>query len=84
LDALEDNDLSQNTIVMITSDHGLHVGSKGLVNKSTLWNDAKESLFCSFQIRKTFLFKAIEEKKFRKYSSRKTYLVCNQLYQIVT
>lgn len=40
LEALEENGLSDNTIVIITSDHGLHLGSKGLLNKSTLWNDA--------------------------------------------
>jgi arylsulfatase A-like enzyme len=40
LDALEEHGLSENTIVILTSDHGFHLGSKGLVAKSTLWNDA--------------------------------------------
>jgi len=40
LQSLENNGLSENTIVILTSDHGFHLGSKGLVKKSTLWNDA--------------------------------------------
>lgn len=45
LDALEVNGLSENTIVILTSDHGFHLGSKGLVAKSTLWNDASSIPF---------------------------------------
>jgi arylsulfatase A-like enzyme len=40
LAGLEENGLTENTIVILTSDHGFHLGSKGLVEKSTLWNDA--------------------------------------------
>lgn len=40
LASLEENGLAENTIVILTSDHGFHLGSKGLVEKSTLWNDA--------------------------------------------
>jgi arylsulfatase A-like enzyme len=38
--ALEEWGLSDNTIVIFTSDHGFHLGSKGLVEKATMWNDA--------------------------------------------
>jgi len=40
MEALEANGLAENTIVIFTSDHGFHLGSKGMVEKSTLWNDA--------------------------------------------
>ncbi|HKK38679.1 MAG TPA: sulfatase-like hydrolase/transferase [Cryomorphaceae bacterium] len=40
LTALENSDYSDNTIIVFTSDHGFHLGSKGLVEKSTMWNDA--------------------------------------------
>ncbi|MCZ4407791.1 sulfatase-like hydrolase/transferase [Cryomorphaceae bacterium 1068] len=40
IEALEINGFSENTIVILTSDHGFHLGSKGLLAKSTLWNDA--------------------------------------------
>lgn len=40
LDILEENGLAENTIVIFTSDHGFHLGSKNSVAKSTLWNDA--------------------------------------------
>ncbi len=35
LDALEANDLRDSTIIIFTSDHGLHVGERGLVGKAT-------------------------------------------------
>jgi arylsulfatase A-like enzyme len=40
LTALEQTELDDNTIIIFTSDHGFHLGSKGLVEKATLWNDA--------------------------------------------
>ncbi|MCH2214765.1 MAG: sulfatase-like hydrolase/transferase [Flavobacteriales bacterium] len=40
MDALEENNLAENTIVIYTSDHGFHLGSKNKVTKSTMWNDA--------------------------------------------
>ncbi len=40
LESLENNGLADNTIVILTSDHGFHLGSKGMVKKTTMWNDA--------------------------------------------
>ncbi|MGB6036470.1 MAG: sulfatase-like hydrolase/transferase, partial [Cryomorphaceae bacterium] len=40
LQILDDTGLAENTIVIFTSDHGFHLGSKNLVAKSTMWNDA--------------------------------------------
>jgi arylsulfatase A-like enzyme len=37
LDALEDNGLADNTIVVLWSDHGWHLGEKGITGKNTLW-----------------------------------------------
>ncbi len=40
LDALESNGLSQNTIVLFTSDHGYHMGEHGHWQKTTLFENA--------------------------------------------
>lgn len=40
LQSLKNNGLEDNTIVILTSDHGVHLGSKGMVRKYTMWNDA--------------------------------------------
>ncbi|MCC5938176.1 MAG: sulfatase [Lunatimonas sp.] len=37
LDALEKQGLSDNTIVVLWSDHGFHLGEKGITGKNTLW-----------------------------------------------
>jgi arylsulfatase A-like enzyme len=37
LSALQSSRLADNTIVVLWSDHGWHLGEKGLVGKSTLW-----------------------------------------------
>jgi arylsulfatase A-like enzyme len=38
LDALEANGLAANTIVVLLSDHGWHLGEKGISGKNTLWD----------------------------------------------
>jgi choline-sulfatase len=37
LDALESAKLTDNTIVVLWSDHGFHLGEKGITGKNTLW-----------------------------------------------
>ncbi|MFC4873290.1 sulfatase [Negadavirga shengliensis] len=37
LDALEQSGLENNTIVVLWSDHGFHLGEKGITGKNTLW-----------------------------------------------
>ncbi|MDN3690435.1 sulfatase [Cyclobacterium jeungdonense] len=37
LDALERNGLEDNTIIVLWSDHGYHLGEKGITGKNTLW-----------------------------------------------
>jgi choline-sulfatase len=37
LDALEERGLSNNTIIILWSDHGWHLGEKGISGKNTLW-----------------------------------------------
>lgn len=37
LDALDANQLTDNTIVVLWSDHGWHLGEKGITGKNTLW-----------------------------------------------
>lgn len=37
LDALDENGLSENTIVVLWSDHGYHLGEKQITGKNTLW-----------------------------------------------
>jgi choline-sulfatase len=37
LDALEESGLTDNTIVVLWSDHGYHLGEKGITGKNTLW-----------------------------------------------
>ncbi|MDF1740702.1 MAG: sulfatase [Verrucomicrobiales bacterium] len=39
LDALEANGLKDNTIVVLWSDHGWHIGEKEITGKNTLWDD---------------------------------------------
>jgi arylsulfatase A-like enzyme len=38
LDALEENGLTENTIVVLWSDHGYHLGEKAISGKNTLWD----------------------------------------------
>ena len=40
LDALKENGLEDNTIVVLWSDHGWHLGEKGITGKNTLWDDS--------------------------------------------
>ncbi len=40
LDALEASGQSENTIVIVTSDHGFHIGEKGWLQKNTLWEES--------------------------------------------
>jgi hypothetical protein len=37
LDALDESGLADNTIVVLWSDHGYHLGEKGITGKNTLW-----------------------------------------------
>jgi choline-sulfatase len=37
LDALDRSDVADNTIVVVFSDHGWHLGEKGITGKNTLW-----------------------------------------------
>lgn len=39
LDSLEANGLKDNTIVVLWSDHGWHIGEKEITGKNTLWDD---------------------------------------------
>ncbi|MEM7144640.1 MAG: sulfatase [Verrucomicrobiota bacterium] len=39
LKALKDNKLDKNTIVVLWSDHGWHLGEKEITGKNTLWDD---------------------------------------------
>ena len=43
LDALDESPHAKNTIVVLWSDHGWHLGEKGHWHKSTLWEEARES-----------------------------------------
>jgi arylsulfatase A-like enzyme len=45
LKALKDNGLEDNTIVVLLSDYGFHLGEKEHWQKSTLWEEATNSLF---------------------------------------
>jgi choline-sulfatase len=38
LDALESSGLAENTLVVVWSDHGWHLGEKGVTGKNTLWD----------------------------------------------
>ncbi len=38
LDALKENGLEENTIVVVWGDHGWHLGEKGITGKNTLWD----------------------------------------------
>ncbi|MCC5930854.1 MAG: sulfatase [Cyclobacteriaceae bacterium] len=40
LDALEKNGLSENTIVVLLSDHGYHLGTKDISGKNSLWYES--------------------------------------------
>ena len=39
LSALKRNGLQENTIIVLWSDHGWHVGEKGISGKNSLWDD---------------------------------------------
>ena len=39
LSALKDNGFDENTIIVLWSDHGWHIGEKGITGKNTLWDD---------------------------------------------
>jgi choline-sulfatase len=39
LKSLKENGLEENTIVVLWSDHGWHLGEKGITGKNTLWED---------------------------------------------
>jgi len=40
LDALETSGLQDNTLIVLWSDHGFHLGEKQITGKNTLWDDA--------------------------------------------
>jgi arylsulfatase A-like enzyme len=40
VDAVDQNGLSENTIIIVTSDHGWDMGQKGYIFKNTLWEDS--------------------------------------------
>ena len=40
LKALEENNLDKNTIVVLTSDHGFHMGEKDYLYKNSLWEES--------------------------------------------
>lgn len=40
LDALDASPWAENTIVVFTSDHGVHMGEKGFLNKGTAWEES--------------------------------------------
>lgn len=40
MDAVDQNGLSDNTIIIVTSDHGWDMGQKGYLFKNTLWEDS--------------------------------------------
>ncbi len=40
LDALEQQGLTDNTIVVLLSDHGYHLGTKNITGKNTLWHES--------------------------------------------
>ncbi len=40
LKTLKDEGLSENTIVVLLSDHGYHMGEKNITGKNTLWNES--------------------------------------------
>ena len=47
LDALEENGLADNTVVMLWSDHGYHLGEKGLWGKTTNYElDTRVAMIC--------------------------------------
>ncbi|XOV90967.1 MAG: sulfatase [Bacteroidota bacterium] len=40
LDTLEEEELLENTIIVLLSDHGYHLGSKAISGKNTLWHES--------------------------------------------
>lgn len=40
MDALEKSEFSENTIVILTSDHGYHMGEKEMIFKNTTWEES--------------------------------------------
>lgn len=53
LDALEKSDYADNTIVILWSDHGYHLGEKQTFKKFTLWEEATKVPFIIYDGRKT-------------------------------
>ncbi len=45
LDALEVQGLEENTIVVLLSDHGYHLGTKAITGKNTLWQESTQVPF---------------------------------------
>lgn len=45
MQALEENNLFESTMIIFMSDHGYHIGSKGRWGKVTLWNEALRTPF---------------------------------------
>jgi len=48
LDALKNSRHAQNTVVVVVSDHGFHLGSRNLFRKSTLWEQSLRVPFIIF------------------------------------
>ena len=46
LDALASSPHAENTVVILTSDHGFHVGGKESIYKQTLWGRYTYPIYC--------------------------------------
>jgi arylsulfatase A-like enzyme len=51
LDALEKSDYAENTIIVLWSDHGYHLGEKRSFSKFSLWNEATRTPFLIYDPR---------------------------------
>lgn len=51
LEAIEENPQKENTIVVLWSDHGYHIGDKNRTGKTTLWEAANHSNFMIYDPR---------------------------------